>query len=222
MKLLVSVGISFFLLFNFSDTVKAQSMRDLFLSLPSFCTPGLNNSGRKSLIKDTEYTVKARKEEDEIDYTIDTVSDIYMAYEYSNSKGQGTNENYEIKKFVSNDGRAFIMFSKTGDPRIHSNKYILKAYNISGTNLIANEDNFIPENLDFRVFIKFETPDSVRTSLERTSYYTFDLDQRSNDKVIFRIMLQSDKDEKWLTGNTMIFKWTGKMFTSSIIFQKEE
>lgn len=222
MKLLASIGISLFLLLNFSDPVKAQSMRDVFTQLPSFCTPGLNSSDRKKLIKDTEYTVPARKEEDEIDYTIDTVSENYLAYEYSNSKGQGTNENYEIKKFVGNDGKAFVLFSKTGDPRIHSNKYILKEYNVSGNNLTVNEDNFIPEDLDFRVFIKFETPDSIRTSLEKTAYYTFDLDQRSNDKVIFRIMLQSDKDEKWLTGNTMVFTWTGKMFTSSIIFQKEE
>jgi hypothetical protein len=222
MKLFSAIGFSFFLFLIFPGLMQAQSMTDLFLSLPSYCTPRLNGSGRKSLVKDTEYTVTAHKEEDEIDYSIDTVTANYMAYEYSNSKGQGTNENYEMKRFKSADGKSILYFSKTGDPRVRSNKYILKTYDISGNSLIENFRSFIPQDLDFKVFLKFETPDSVKASIEKTCYYTFDLDAKSSDKILFHIILQSDKDEQWLTGNTMVFTWTGNMFTSTFIFVKDE
>ncbi len=222
MKLFSAAGFFLLLLSIIPDTSKAQSMTDLFLELPAYCTPGLNNSDRKSLVKDTEYIVTARKEEDEIDYTIDTVSTDYMAYEYSNSKGQGTNENYEMKRFKFTNGKSMLLFSKTGDPRVHSNKYILKAYDISKNSLTENFSSFIPEDLDYTVFLKFGTPDSVKKMLDKTAYYTFDLDSKSGDKVLFHIILLSDKDEQWLTGNTMVFTWTGAMFTSSYIFVKDE
>ncbi len=222
MKRFFTTGLFLVGLFNFSGTVRAQSMYDLFLQLPAYCTPGLNNSGRKSLIKDTEYTVTASKEEDEIDYTIDTVTKNYIAYEFSNSKGRGTNENYELKRFKFSNGKSFVLFSKTGDPRVHSNKYILRAYDISGNSLIENFQSFIPEDLDYAVFLKFGTPDSIRTYLEKTSYYTFDLDARSDDKVIYRIIVKSEKDEKWLNGNTMVFNWTGTMFTNTLLFRKDD
>ncbi len=222
MKRFATAILSILIFANNSEQAHAQSMHDLFLALPSYCTPGLNNSGRKSLIKDTEFTVSAHKEEDEIDYTLDTVTDNYLAYEYSNSKGQGTNENYEMKRFKFSNGKNILLFSKTGDPRVHSNKYILKAYDISGNNLVENFQSFIPEDLDYNVFLKFGTPDSVKKSLESTSYYTFDLDARSNDKVTYRIILKDEKDEKWLTGNMMIFTWKGTLFTSEITYRKDE
>ncbi len=197
-------------------------MQELFLSLPAYCTPGLSTSERKTLLKDTDYTVPARKEEDEIDYTIDTVTSTYLSYEFSNSKGQGTNENYEIKKFKSAAGKSFLLFSKTGDPRVHSNKYILKMYDISGNSLVENFNSVIPEDLDYSIFLTFGTPDSVKASLAKTAYYTFDLDPTSIDKVSFNLILESDKDKKWLLGTTAVFMWNGKMFTSNIIFRKED
>lgn len=222
MKRLFASGLSCLLFANFSAPVQAQTMRDMFLALPSYCTPGLNATGRSLLVKDTEYTVPARKEEDEIDYSIDTVTDTYLAYEYSNSRGQGTNQNYEIKKFTFTGGKSILMFSKTGDPRVHSNKYILRAFDISGNTLAENHQNLIPEDLDYTVFLKPETPDSIKTSLKKTAYYTFDLYQHSTDKILFHIILESDDAAQWLTGNTIVFTWNGSTFSSSIINIKED
>jgi hypothetical protein len=103
MKLRSTFWVFLLLLLNFPAGIKAQTMRDLFMELPAYCTPGLNTMGRKTLLQDTEYTVPARKEEDEIDYSIDTVAHSYMAFEYSNSKGKGINENYEMKELNSTD-----------------------------------------------------------------------------------------------------------------------
>lgn len=222
MKLIASFGIYIILLFNFSIPAKSQSMTDLFLRLPSNCTPGLYSIGRQTLVKDTQYTVPGKKEVDEIDYSIDTVSENYLAYEFSNSKGRGTNENYELKKFKKTDGSYILLFSKTGDIKVHSNIYVLKTFDITGNTLTEKIPGLIPENLDYSSFLKSNISDSVKTKLAKTAYTSFDLDAKAPGRIIFRIILQSDKDVQWLIGNSMVFTWNGAAFTSSILFEREE
>ncbi|HTB32603.1 MAG TPA: hypothetical protein VK808_11285, partial [Bacteroidia bacterium] len=98
----------------------------------------------------------------------------------------------------------------------------LKAYDIMGKSLVENMKTPIPEDLDYKVFLKFDTPDSVRAQFEKSCYYTFDLDPGSKDQVNFHIIMETDAYKQWLTGNTMLFQWNGNMFISSIVFQKEE
>jgi hypothetical protein len=223
MRLFTPIGFLLLLLSVSSISIKAQSLQSLFLSLPSKCTPHLKNSDRNILIKEGEYEFDGRKEEDEIDYTLDTVTDNYLAYEYSSGKGQGINVTYEIKKFKMNTGKSILLFAKNSDSKDTSNKYDLKIYNISPTgSLSASKEILLPQNLNYSVFLKNDVPESVKTSIEKTSLCTFDLDITSNDKIAFYIIPGKVKDEQWLAGNIMILTWTGSTFTGTISFQKEE
>jgi hypothetical protein len=222
MKLFVPAGLCFFLFVNYDVPVKAQSMRNLFLMLPQECTPMLNESGRKILIKEDEFTVAAQKEKDEIDYAIDTATDNYLSYEYSANDGKGTNIIYQIKKIKINTDNYILFFTKDADTRNKSDKFVFKSYTISGNSLKENQQLYIPDNLNFSFFVKPDTPDSIETSIAKTASCAYDLDIGSTDKVNFHVTLKSDKDKKWLTGDMMVFQWNGTMFTNSIIFQKEE
>jgi hypothetical protein len=222
MKLFTAIGISICMISVFSNPVKAQSMRDLFMLLPDEATPGLNHSDRKKLIKEDEYIIEADNGDDETDYAIDTATDDYLSYEYTISNGKGAINTYEIKKFKIGENKYVLFFTKDGDAINNTEKYVFKAYDITGNSISENYQHFIPDNLNCSFFVKTDAPDSVRAHICQTAYYTFDLDITSPDKVEFRIMLKSQKEEKWLTGNTMVFKWNGNMFINSVMFAKDE
>ena len=220
MKLFVTVA--FFLLLMFSAPLQAQSMRDLFLMLPDDATPYLNESGRKTLIKEGEYAITGKRDEDEIDYAIDTLTDNYLSYEYSPSDGKGINVTYSIKKFKMDENKYVLFFTKDGDAINNAYNYVFKAYNITGKSLTENGQHFVPENLSYSIFLKPDTPDSIRNILAKTAACVFDLDIQSPDRIDFRITVESTKDKIWLSGDTMEFQWNGQLFVNKITFRKDD
>jgi hypothetical protein len=198
---------------------QAQSMSNMFLMLPAECTPGLNASGRTNLIKYHDYAIDTNDDKKEIDYSIDTITDGFLSYEYSK---YGKNENYEIKKLKTAGDSYILLFTKDADVKKKSDKYVFKTYDVSGNTLKESSTSYIPVNLDYFTFLKPETPDSVKASIQKTSYCAFDLEMNSTYEITFRIVLRSVKDEKWLTGNSMVFQWNGTSFSNTITFQKEE
>ncbi len=198
-------------------------MTSLFTRLPEDCTPGLKKNERKVLVKQHELVVAEHlphAKKTAMDYSIDTVTDNYLAYEYSNNKGEGSHADYEIKRFRTTGGKNILLFSKNSDTKSTANKFDLKAFTISDTSLIESKEDFLPRKLDYSVFLKKNTPDSVKTYIKRTSLCSFDLDMGATDKIMSYIVLESDKDEKWLAGNIMLLQWTGNAFTGTLSFQK--
>jgi hypothetical protein len=232
MRLFTYTGLSVFLSFNYAISSNAQSMNNLFLRLPEGCTPGLTKSDRKLLIDDGEYLVSAshtnkttshssHQKHPSLDYSIDTVTDNYLAYEYSNSKGQGSYAAYEIKRFKTNKGGNILVFSKNCDTKATTNKFDLKIYTITDTSLVETKEHFLPDKLDYSVFLRNTTPDSVKSSIEKSSLCTYDLDMDATNKIISYIILGSEQYKKWLAGNVIELKWTGSAFTGAVSFQKE-
>jgi len=229
MKLSLPIGLFFVLLCSSPAYAQqapvlgsTQSMRSLFLQLPKECTPGLNSAHRKTLIETDECEVSNHGNKDAITYTIDTATDNYLEYEYTNSSGEGSHSSFEIKRLVTSKGDSILLFAKNSDTRDSTTIYTLKVYNISGRSLTPNADNLLPKNLDYSIFLKDNTPTLVKPYIEETSLYAFDLNASSKDQIVFYITLNSDNDKKWLVGNSMVLTWTGSYFTGTIGFQKEE
>ncbi len=222
MKLPASCRIILFVLLAFSTYAPAQSMRDLLLMLPDDATPGLDESGRKALIKEGEYTISGKRDEDEIDYAVDTATDNYLSYEYSSSNGKGINITYTLKKFKLAANIYVLFFTTDGDIVNKNDKYVFKAYDIKGKSLEENQEHLIQENLGYSIFVKPETPDSIKSLIGKISYCTFDLGIQSADKINFQMTLENEKYKKWLIGDTIEFQWNGTLFVSNIIFRKED
>jgi len=224
-KAFLSLGVFLLLLCNYPVSSYGQSMRSLFVMLPDECTPGLDKDGRRALVEAAtqEYVVPGHSQEEVLDYSIDTVTANYLAYEYSNKKGRGRNVAYEIKEFKMSGGKYILLFSKNSDTRSTSNKYESHVYNINfaDSSLIKTDAPILPQNLNYSVFLKSTTPEAIKDSIKKTSLCTFDLDIESPGKIIFYIVLESDKDEKWLAGNIMVLTWTGTTFKGVLSFQKE-
>lgn len=160
MRLLAYTLLSFLFLGTCSINTNAQSMTSLFTRLPEDCTPGLKKNERKVLVKQHELVVAEHlphAKKTAMDYSIDTVTDNYLAYEYSNNKGEGSHADYEIKRFRTTGGKNILLFSKNSDTKSTANKFDLKAFTISDTSLIESKEDFLPRKLDYSVFLK-KTP----------------------------------------------------------------
>lgn len=220
MKLLTSLGGVLLLLCNCIICTQAQTMNNLFLKLPVSCTPGMCKNDRDMLVQKGEYIV-GQSCRNMVDYSIDTVTDNYLSYEYSCTKWEGSYASFEIKEFKTTEGKNILLFSKNSDTKSTATEFDLQTYLVTDSSLVENNRDFFPDKLDYSVFLKKNTPDSIRATIQKTSLCTFDLDMKANDKIIFYIVLDDANDAKWLAGNVMMLTWTGNGFTGAVSYRKD-
>jgi hypothetical protein len=197
------------------------AMKDLFMKLPSSCTPALNAAGKQALIDAGEFTIHDNDRGTD-DYTLDTVEDNYMEYEYSYVSKEGGDVSFELKKLKKADGSSILLFAQSAGVNDKSAKPILKVYNIKDEGVSENKENLLPDNLNKEAFLQSNTPEDVKSNILKTSLCSYDLGSDSGDKITFKLTVALEQDKKWLAGDVMTLSWDGTKFSPALSFEKEQ
>jgi Protein of unknown function (DUF3256) len=200
--------------------VQAQSMNDLFLKLPPDCSPSLSVAGRKELLKKGEFTIKENESGGD-DYTMDTVTDSYMEYEYSYTSNDGGSSSFQLKKLKKSDGNYLLIFTRNRTNNDNTASPQLLVFDLKKNELLANKQSNLLSLLDMHTFIKKNLSDTTIAILTQSSTLSCDLEINSPDTITFNFIVSRDSDKKYLEGDRLILTWNGDTFTTNLVFNTE-
>ena len=195
--------------------LQGQSMTSIFRLLPATCTPELNSTQKDTLLQTKEYiipggdTIETAKYEIEIDEAQE-----YLRYDYYFTTGQKGFNTYEVRKFKKKDGSLIIVFSNYGGMTKAFDQTEIYAFRYQNDKLIKIDEQLFPQRIDANIFLKPNTPDSIREKVHIYSSCSYDLSPELKDSIAYRLFFEiiNDENEKYLLGDTVFFTWTGESF----------
>lgn len=201
-----------------------QSMTSIFRLLPVECTPELNSKQKEILLKQKEYTFPDGDSTDTEKYTLEIdETKQYLRYEFYFTTGQQGFNSYEIRKFKKQDGSSLIIFSNYGGLKRAFDQNDIYAFIYKNKKLIKLHKQLLPAKMDVNVFLRTNTPDSIRQKAKSYSNCSYDLSPELKNTIAYRLFFQiiDEKVDKYLLGDTVFFTWTGSSLKRGKITHSE-
>lgn len=214
----IAINVGFIIFFAFGTVVtKAQSnfIKTIFRLLPSSYIFELTEGTRDSILEGKTYYPIENDSSSVLAFNygasnfVDDYMYISMAFETS-QRGSGM---IEIRSFKLKEN-ILVVVSKTGGVEgINYQQIDISTFLYDGERKLSPiKDTFLPEWPE-DLFIKSETPDSIKKVILNNVNLTFDFS--SPDVVLLLkspFLLDNSLYRKWLRGDSIKYAWTGVQF----------
>jgi hypothetical protein len=204
--------------------LQGQSMVSIFKLLPPDCTPELNSKQKDTLLKNKEYIIPGGDSIETVKYEFEIdEANKYLKYDYYFTTGQRGFISFEVRKFKKTDGSSLILFSRYSGAPAAFDQTDIYAFKYQNNKLIRITKELLPKETSVNIFLKANTPDSIRKKVETYSSRSYDLSPELKDSIEYKLFFEiiNDEIEEYLLGDTVIYKWTGEVFKQDNIINSE-
>lgn len=210
--------------FTIPFLLQGQSMASIFGLLPLNCTPELNSKQKDALLKNKEYIIPGGDTSETVKYELEIdEAKQYLRYHYYFTTGQKGFNTYEVRKFKKKDGSSLIIFSTYGGLTKAFDQTEIYAFKYQGKALAKLNNQVLSTKIDANIFLRANTPDSIRKKVQLYSSCSYDLSPALKNSIAYRIFFEilDDENQKYLLGDTVLFTWTGESFKQGKVTNSE-
>lgn len=205
--------ILFILLLLFSAIpLEAQTIEEIFHSLPAAYTPELTETAKDSLVQFNSYSIPGDDPREIMKVSIIEKDEDFMRLQYYFTTGQRAFINIEIRVFTNRDGEPLIVYARYGGLPKAFDQHMLTTFNYSNGSLTRTIEKLLPETIAAREFLKPEFVENFDSELQEIST-GYDLDPEEKNSIEYKLEPQFifGKDH-WIHTYSIFFRWNGEIF----------
>ena len=201
----------------------SQSMTEIFRLLPAEYILDLDLKQRDTLLEKGEYMLPGGDSEITEKCTISFDSPDYVFFNYYFTTGQNGFVTIELRKFLRNDGRILIVYSRVGGMLRAYDQQSIFIFEYKDSKLALNKQKLLPTDVPIKDFLKRGTPDSIARKIKSYVMTTYSLDPENPNAISYNLFQGTPLGdmEKYLLNDSMSFIWNGRSFTRKLVLERE-
>ncbi len=198
------------LIFSLTNLSFAQSILEIFKSLPLEYTLELSNEAKASLMERGNYTFPGGDSIETMEAEFLAQKD-FLRIAYYFTTGQSGFIVIELRKFQKIDGSLIVVYSKFGGTRRAFEQHSLLTFDYNNGTFKLNKNLGLPENIESEEFLKDNLPDSFKGDRTMLSY-SFNLEPEETNGIAYEINSQTNQFDELIKTNRFLFIWNGTRF----------
>jgi len=199
--------------FHFSE---GQTIRELFLVLPTQYTPDLTPGAKDSLLRFNTYSFPGGDSIESKLCRYTSPTEDHLIIEYAFTSGQNDFTIIQLRKILKTDGKPCLIYARYGGAGRSFTQQGLRVFTYANNVLTDDKSFSLPEIIHANEFFKPGTPDSTRSIHASTISTSYDLKPSGFDAIEYLAYPQLAADYDLLETEVIRFTWDGRTFKRTI------
>ncbi|WP_421753746.1 hypothetical protein [Croceimicrobium sp.] len=200
------VIIGLYAMICFTNSVKSQSIQELFKALGTEYFWGFDSIAKDSLLQWGYYNLPASDSLESVSLEYYSAADyIQIIHFYPN--GPSGFSTIQLRKFSTDEGQCLLVYSRHSGSRWLYFQDSLVVFDNTEEGLIPSSGYGLLSRMDYSKHLKASCPDSIQDFSQN-----YNLNPESENAIAYGIFAARIDFQEWIAREEILFYWNGKTF----------